>query len=416
MVQPQRENRLHQNVFFIALIGAAALAACSSDRSSVPPALPVSAAPTAALPAAVATGCIGASAASQTTPLPAAGGVTGTVTVGAVAGAANACALAVTVATGGDATLTSTVALASARRTASTAATPLPTPLAQVELSTTTTTATWLAVSLTVPSSVPAGTYPATITTTIDLGEGQTYTTTTNYTITVASNGTAAITGLNVTLGQYSAGLLTIYPAGTVLPTPSAAPSPSATPTATPTATATPTSAPSATPTPTPSPSPTPTTVATTAADCLTVNALTACGSYVANGSYDGPAGFYSPAPTPGVTTPQPLYNHSVQGDLEGYVTIPYYWFAGTITITLDNYAPGQQQTPTNNCPSTLTLTQSGILGDTYTLTIPANGAQSAVGTGTGCNINIGVPNELAAGGAYNLTIGYLNSLTPAQL
>ena len=94
--------------------------------------------------------------------------------------------------------------------------------------------------------------------------------------------------------------------------------------------------------------------VPTSAVDCLNVNAIAQCGSYVTNGSYDGPAGYYSPEPTPGVSSPQPLYNHSIQGDLEGYVTIPYYWFVGTVTITLDNYAPGQQQHPTNNCPSTL--------------------------------------------------------------
>jgi hypothetical protein len=55
-----------------------------------------------------------------------------------------------------------------------------------------------------------------------------------------------------------------------------------------------------------------------------------------------------------------------------GYVTIPYYWFVGTVTITLDSYAPGQQRHPTNNSPSTFTVTQSGTLGDTYTLTFPA--------------------------------------------
>jgi hypothetical protein len=157
--------------------------------------------------------------------------------------------------------------------------------------------------------------------------------------------------------------------------------------------------------------------VPTTAVDCLNVTALTACGNYVANGFYDGPAGFYSPAPTPGATTPQPLYNHTIQGDLEGYVTIPYLWFAGTITITLDNYAPGQQQTPTNDCPATFTLAQSGILGDTYTLTIPANGMESILTSGGyGCAIIIGVPNEIAAGGAYQLIIGYLNGLPPAQI
>jgi hypothetical protein len=32
------------------------------------------------------------------------------------------------------------------------------------------------------------------------------------------------------------------------------------------------------------------------------------------------------------------------------------------------------------------------------------------------CNIVIDVANEPAAGGAYNLNIGYLNSLAPAQL
>jgi len=397
-------------VLLFGFVVATGVAACSSNSVTLRP-MPTIApsAQAAVLPAAIATGCVGTSISNQTAPLPAAGGVTGTITVGPVSSTASGCALSVEVATGADASLTTSKAVSAvtdARVRRAAEASPLPSPIAQVDLSTTTTTTSWLAVTFALPSSVPAGSYPATITTTVDLGDGQTYTTTTNYTLTVDSKGNAALHGLNVTLGQYSNGLLSIYPQGTILPTPSSpSPTPSATATATPTPTATPTVAPTATPTPTSSP--TPTAVPTSAVDCLNVNAIAQCGSYVTNGSYDGPAGYYSPEPTPGVSSPQPLYNHSIQGDLEGYVTIPYYWFVGTVTITLDNYAPGQQQHPTNNCPSTFTVTQSGTLGDTYTLTFPANGVQSALATEGVCNINIGVPNEQAAGGAYNLNIEY---------
>jgi hypothetical protein len=399
--------------FLIGFVGAAGMAACASNSGALGPA-PTSSS-VAVLPAATATGCIGASAATQTAALPAAGGVTGTVTVGPVTTTAAGCALSVEVATGADASLqVGKVTSAQVRKTGAAQATPLPSPIAQVDLSTTTTSSTWLAVTFTVPSSVPAGSYPATIATTVDLGDGQTYTTTTNYTITVSSNGTAALTGLNVTLGQYSTGLLSIYPQGTVLPTPSPTPlaSPTATPTPSASPTATPMKSPTPTPSPSPSPSPTPTAVPTSADGCLaSVYVLATCGNYISNGYYDGPAGFYSPAPTPGVSSPQPLYNETMQGDLRGQVTIPYYYFVGTITITLDNYATGQQQTPTNNCPTSLfALTQSGILGDTYTLTFPANGSQGSTG-GQFCEIIVDVPNEIAANGAYVLEVTYIGGL-----
>jgi hypothetical protein len=392
----------------IGFVLAAGVAACSSSPVDLKPMPTVSASASGAfLSAAIATGCIGASKGDQTAPLPAAGGVTGTVTVGPVALTGSGCALSVEVATGADASLQSSAVSARVRRAAAEAS-PLPSPIAQVDLSTTTSNASWLAVTFTMPTSVPAGSYPATITTTVDLGDGQTYTTTTNYTVTVAPNGTAALHGINVTLGQYSNGLLSIYPQGTILPAPSSpSPSPSASATAAPTATAPPTMAASATPTRTPTPSPTPTAVPTTAVDCLNVNAIVQCGNYVSNGSYDGPGGYYSPEPTPGVSSPQPLYNHTIQGDLEGTVYIPYYWFVGTVTVTLDNYAPGQQQMPTNDCPSTFTLTQSGIMGDTYTMAFPANGAQSALGDVGYCSIYIDVANEFDSGGAYVLNIGY---------
>ena len=180
-----------------------------------------------------------------------------------------------TVATGADATLTAGSISADSARRRALATTPLPAPLAQVELSNNYTgNLTWLAITMQLtPGSVPAGRYPATITTSVVLGDGQTSTSVSNFVAIVSPTGALTITGSGVAqvlaiLTADTTGLLTIYPAGTVLPSPSptSVESPTPSPSSTPAPTATPTSAPSPTPaptrTPTPNPSPTPTTSA----------------------------------------------------------------------------------------------------------------------------------------------------------
>ena len=228
----------------------------------------------AALSAARATGCITPSAAAQTTALPAAGGVTGTISIGPFATASSTC-VGVTLATGADATLTSGTTIALAARRRALAATVAPQALAQVELSNTTNVQlTWASVTLELPANaVPAGSYPATITTTVDLGDGQTTTSVANFTITVTTDGRAVVTGPSLSkalavLTADTSGVLSIYPAGTVLPTQTPVPTESETPSASPSssasASAAPTVRPSVAPTvkPTATPSAAPTSTA----------------------------------------------------------------------------------------------------------------------------------------------------------
>ena len=212
----------------------------------------------ASLPAAIANDCIPANAQAQTSMLPAAGGVTGTVSVGALPASSSTCA-SVTLATGADATLaiTNTTTQSAERKTV---AAPVVPPLAQIDFS----NATNVQLSLTtikfnVPSSVTPGSYPATIATSYDRGDGILNTTVVNVTVTISSSGEAVISGLTIgqpltiiTPGKQA--LFTLYQPGTVLP------SPSATPSASPTTsqTAAPTASPAASALPSPMMSPTP--------------------------------------------------------------------------------------------------------------------------------------------------------------
>jgi len=185
------------------------------------------------------------------------------------------------VATGADATLSAGVIAAAsastrsgARATRRALAATSPAALAQIELSNATDEQLSLtSVSLQLPGSVPAGTYPATITTINDRGDGVDETTVATYTITIDSTGKAVITAPSgssalAIVKADTNGVLSIYPAGTVLPTPTstptAAPTASPTPAVTATPTATPTVAPTATPTvkPTATPTPAPTSTA----------------------------------------------------------------------------------------------------------------------------------------------------------
>jgi hypothetical protein len=245
------------------------LCACGGSSGSTPNSPIV-------LPAASAEGCIYPATQAQTVALPTAGTVSGTISVGALATASHTC-LAVTLATGADATLTSGTIGADAAHRRALATSVVPPPLVSVELSNTYDgQLTWATVTLQLPAgSVPAGSYPATITTTVVLGDGQTSTSVANFTVTVSSSGKAIVTGPSLTqalavLTADTTGVLSIYARGTVLPTPtpvgveSASPSPtpasSPSPTAPPTAipTATPTAAPTLTPTPRPTATPVP--------------------------------------------------------------------------------------------------------------------------------------------------------------
>jgi hypothetical protein len=264
----------------------------------------------ATLPAATGTGCITPATAAQTTDLPEAGSVTGTISVGAFASASAGC-VGVTLATGADATLTlGTGAVAAIRRRAAASESVVPPALAQVELSNTYDgQLTWASITLQLPpGSVPAGQYPATITTTIDLGDGQISTSVANFTVTVNSTGKAIVTGPSVAqslavLGANTTGLLSIYPPGTVLPSPSPAPLETPTPTSSaspqPSAppSATPTGTPTSTPIPHPSNSPTPVPGTYTATVTLTPSGCTQFGTtsttqvFTAHVSDNPPAG-----------------------------------------------------------------------------------------------------------------------------
>jgi hypothetical protein len=377
-------------------VAAAAVAACSSGGSTVRPPAPVPASPL--LPAASSTACIAANGASQAYALPATGGVTGTLSIGPVPGVASGCPLTVTFATGSDATL-GTGALASATRRGVLATTPTPTPIAQVELDTQSATATGLTgVTFTFPASVSPGVYPVTVTQRV-LG-GDSFTSVANYTLTVNANGTATLNSMNVPIGDQNVSVIvSIYPPGTVLatptPVPTGSPTPTARPTATPVATATP--VPTATPTPVPTATPThtPTPTPTPAADCAQdPSHSTPCGTYTATGTYDGGPNAGQPASSSGTLTDHgSLQNITVQ--------VPGFYFTGTVTVKLPNYNPGYPQTlvpADSNCAS-VSVVQSGTNGDTYTFSFQADGKQYDFPPSQGCGFYVEPPAYTTPGG-----------------
>jgi hypothetical protein len=353
----------------VAVVTAGALlAGCNGGGASAPAFSTGTASVLATLPAALATGCAYPSTQAQTTALPSAGGVSGTISLGALAQASSVC-LALTVATGADATL----AGSSVQRR--TLATTLPTPLLQVELTNTYTgTITWTSTTLNV-GNLPAGQYPATITsTTLEPGGGSVSTTVTNFTVTVDAQGVAVVSGplgalALSTLTPGTNGVLSIYPAGTVLPTPSPSPSPtpasspsptpSASPSPSPTQTPSPapTQTPSPAPTQTPSPAPTsspagPVTVSLQPATC---QQLTSAGGTLA---YTATA---SASPPPGVTftgAPHMWYYGWKAGPIQPQWTVtqppptmtdPFngtiYGTANTATVTVPSYATSNGKT-----------------------------------------------------------------------
>lgn len=341
-----------------------ALGALLSGCSAQPAAHLPSVASSTTLPAALATSCAYPSTQAQTTALPSAGGVSGTISLGALAQASSVC-LTLTVATGADATL----AGSSVQRR--TLATTLPTPLLQVELTNTYTgTITWTSTTLNVDvGNLPAGQYPATITSTVlEPGGGSVSTTVTNFTVTVDAQGVAVVSGplgalALSTLTPGTNGVLSIYPAGTVLPTPSPSPSPTpaSSPSPTPSASPSPTQTPSPAPSQTPSPAPTssPAGQVTVSLQPATCQQLTSAGgtlAYTATASASPPPGvsftgaphtwYYGwkagpPQPQWTVTQPPPTMTDPFNGTIYGT--------ANTATVTVPSYATSNGKTGDGN-------------------------------------------------------------------
>lgn len=316
-------------VLVASVLTSGSLVACGGSSGSTPTS-------PAVLSAAVATGCLYPSTQAQTTAIPRAGAVSGTVSLGAFASSSSTC-IPITVATGADATLAvnakGAVSALSVRRALATSA-PLPPPITQIELSNTYAgNLNWASITLQLPpGSVPAGQYPATITTQIVSGDGQVSTSVANFYVTVSSTGQAVVTGPDIThflaiLSADTTGLLAIYPAHAVLPTPSPigveSPSPSPSPSAIPMPTPSPTLSPSPTPTvaPTLTPTPRPTATPVPGAYTATVTLAPGGGSCVQFGASSATQLFtadVSDAPPPGTT----LY-YAWSYDVDGTWTVP---------------------------------------------------------------------------------------------
>jgi hypothetical protein len=353
-------------VFVASFLASGSLVACGGSSGSTP------SSPTV-LSAAEATGCLYPSTQAQTTAIPTAGGVSGTISLGAFASASSSC-IAITVATGADATLAvnaKAVSAVSSVRRADATSSPLPPPITQVELSNTSAgNVTWTTVTLQLPpTSFPAGQYPATIATQSISGDGELTTSVATFTVTVSSTGNAVVKGPGLThvLGiilSGTTGLLSIYPAQTVLPTAtpvaveSASPSPS--PSSTPTPAQSPTPVPSPTPTAAPTLTPTPRPTATLVPGAYTATVTLApgngsCVQFDADSTTQLFTADVSDAPPPGTT----LY-YAWQHSFGGTWTIP-----GTIFSVPDGagdlLTAGLQPTITLVTPD---LTQGSLSGE----------------------------------------------------
>jgi hypothetical protein len=244
--------------------------------------------PSIVLPAASAKTCIYPSTRAQTVALPSAGGVSGTISVGAFPAASQTC-LTVTLATGTDtnagATAASLARIASIeRRALSATPAPAPTPMPLLTISIDDAFSYGFVVTgmtLTTPSNLnfPDGTYYATISDQPNVG----------YVFT-AKGGTLTLSSTNAqflvipfdtaTLTLYPRGYVPVFsdsptasPSASAVASPSAVPSastvPSSTPVPTPTPTPRPTPKPTATPVPTATPTPSPTPTATPPSSAL---------------------------------------------------------------------------------------------------------------------------------------------------
>ncbi len=240
-----------------AILSTVVLNACGGG-STVPGAAPIY-----TLSSAVATGCVYPTTVAQSVALPTAGGVTGTIGIGAVSTSSGTCS-AVKVATGADTVSTNARARRAASKALAETSPTLPPPEIQISLTDTYTgNLEWAFIKLQLkPDTLAPGQYPAAIVSTVDLGDGQTSTSFKTFTVTIGADGSAVITGPNAgkflaVLAADTTGTLNIYKPGTVLPTPEPLPISTPTETPTPSSTATPTPTPSATPSPAPSTTPT---------------------------------------------------------------------------------------------------------------------------------------------------------------
>jgi hypothetical protein len=205
---------------------------------------------------------------AQTVALAPAGGVSGTISVGAFPAASQTC-IAITLATGSDATANaaaSIVRVASSERAQSATPAPAPTPMPLLTISITDAFSYGVVVTgmtLNTPSNLnfPDGTYYATISDQTSLG----------YVFT-AKNGTLTLssTSAQFLVTPLDTATLTLYPRGYVpvfstspSASPSASPAPSPSPVPSASAVPSPTPIPTSTPTPKPTPKPTATPVPT---------------------------------------------------------------------------------------------------------------------------------------------------------
>jgi hypothetical protein len=221
------------------------------------------AAPVYILSSAVATGCVYPMTVAQSVALPTAGGVAGTIGIGAVPNSSGTCS-AVKVATGSDTVSTDARARRAVSKALAETSPTLPPPEIQISLTDTYTgNLEWAFIKLQLkPDTLAPGQYPAAIVSTVDLGDGQISTSFKTFTVTIGADGSAVITGPNAgkflaVLAADTTGTLNIYKPGTVLPTPEPLPISTPTETPTPSSTATPTPTPTATPSPAPSKTPT---------------------------------------------------------------------------------------------------------------------------------------------------------------
>jgi hypothetical protein len=238
------------------------------------------------LPAATARTCVYPSTQAQTVALAPAGGVSGTISVGAFPAASQTC-IAITLATGADATANaaaSIVRVASGERAQAATPAPAPTPMPLLTISITDAFSYGVVITgmtLNTPSNLnfPDGTYYATISDQTSLGY---VFTAKNGTLTLSStNAQFLVTPLDTaTLTLYPRGYVPVFstspsasPSASLAPSPSAVPSASAVPSPTPIPTSTPTPKPTpkptATPVPTATPTPSPTPTATPPSSAL---------------------------------------------------------------------------------------------------------------------------------------------------
>ncbi len=319
-------------------------AGCGGSSTLTPPPRSI------VLPAASAKTCVYPSTQAQTVALPSAGGVSGTISVGAFPAASQTC-VTITLATGTDATANaaaSIVRVASGERAQSSTPAPAPTPMPLLTISITDAFSYGVVVTgmtLNTPSNLnfPDGTYYATISDQTSLG----------YVFT-AKNGTLTLSSTNAQflVTPLDTATLTLYPRGYVpvfSTSPSASPSASSAPSAVPSASAapSPTPIPTSTPTPRPTPKPTATPV---------------------------PTATPTPSPTPTATPPSSALLNT------GPFTPSFNGF-GPLVFTVESVNGGTQSG--GNFVVNKSWTENGVAYvETFSITVNALISNPATGTG----------------------------------